>query len=163
MKMIMRPILPATGGLINDRQLAKDLKRVFDKNTKRIKRDFEKTTRTWTKLPDFDITTLGDLDAVIGTDNQLYAWINFGTNPYIIRPRNGKLLFFKIKFRAKTRRLTIRSYKGGSGGQLVAAKQVKHPGIKRRDFALAIYDHNRPLFEKELAGVIRLAAVRAGQ
>jgi hypothetical protein len=52
----------------------------------------------------------------IGSDVVYAPWVNDGTRPHIIRPKNAKVLAFK------------------SGGRTVFAKVVHHPGTRARPF-----------------------------
>jgi phage gpG-like protein len=52
----------------------------------------------------------------IGSDVEYAAFVNDGTRPHIIRPKNAQALRFKI------------------GGRVVYAKVVHHPGTRARPF-----------------------------
>jgi len=53
---------------------------------------------------------------VVGSDVEYAPWVNDGTRPHVIRPRNAKALRFVV------------------GGQVVYAKVVHHPGTRARPF-----------------------------
>ena len=53
----------------------------------------------------------------IGSDVEYAAFVNDGTRPHIIRPKNGQYLRFR-----------------GRGGGWVYAKLVHHPGTRARPF-----------------------------
>lgn len=51
----------------------------------------------------------------VGTTNKTAIWHHFGTKPYIIKPKGGKVLVFR-----------------GAGGQAIFARTVRHPGLPER-------------------------------
>jgi hypothetical protein len=51
----------------------------------------------------------------VGSTEKYGLWLEFGTGPYIIRPKKGKFLRFR-----------------GSDGNWVTTTEVHHPGIKAR-------------------------------
>lgn len=52
----------------------------------------------------------------VGSDLEYAGFVNDGTRPHIIRPRNAQVLRFRV------------------GGRLVYAKVVHHPGTRARPF-----------------------------
>lgn len=72
-----------------------------------------------------------------GAGRQQYMWVNDGTEPYIIRPKNGKFLRFQTGYSPKSSAETSSFTVGGGqrSGAWVSAKQVNHPGIKARKFS----------------------------
>lgn len=52
----------------------------------------------------------------IGSDVEYAAMVHDGTRPHIIRPKNAKVLRFRV------------------GGRVVYARQVRHPGTRARPF-----------------------------
>jgi HK97 gp10 family phage protein len=59
---------------------------------------------------------------VIGPDTEYAAYVEFGTKPHVIRPRNKKALSFYV------------------GGQRIVVTKVNHPGTKAQPYV-------RPAFE----------------
>jgi hypothetical protein len=126
-----------------------------------IKRDFQKSTRTWKHKPRFDMkVSLRRAQATgfveVKTDDEIYGYVNHGTGiwsgrgKYPIRPKvrrrgpRGRFrraagsLAFPSKFGPKTRPGKIGSSAGSRGGPMVFTKQVMHPGIRPRKFDQAI-------------------------
>lgn len=113
-----------------------------------MRTDLQKTTRTWKTKVIFVIKVTGVSEAVIEvyTDNQIYAYVTYGTKPHIIRPRRGKVLAFGKPFRAKTSVRWLGSRNGVKGTQTVYAREVHHPGTEARMFHEVIADKWQPVF-----------------
>jgi hypothetical protein len=109
-----------------------------DKTLAAISSDFDKTVKTWTKVPDFAVETAhvegNDLIGRVTTDNEIYGYVNFGTEPHDIFPVNAKALKFASGYRAKTTPNVIGSKAGGASGSPVYAMGVHHPGTDARNF-----------------------------
>lgn len=124
----------------------KALETACNQTLRAMQKDFQKTTRTWNTPVTFVVVKMTpsgqNLEGAAGTDNKIYLYVTRGTKPHIIRAKNGKVLSFPSKYRAKTRRRIIRSYKGGGSGPRRFAKEVKHPGTLAREFEEAIADKN---------------------
>jgi hypothetical protein len=124
----------------------------FTREAKRVKQEYESTTRTWKHKPDFEITgseTTASLD--VGTDDKIYGYVDKGTKPHIIKPKRPgyPLRFNATGFKAKTvpNRLNPRA---GRPAQppTVAAMAVKHPGNEARNFSKIIQEHSLKRFAK---------------
>jgi len=128
---------------------------------RQIKRDFQKSTRTWKNKPKFEMKVslrraVGEGSVTVWTDNEIYGYVNHGTGiwsgrgKYPIRPkvrrrgprgrfrRGAGSLAFPSKFGPKTRPGHINAGSGSSGGPMVLTKLVMHPGIRPRKFDQAI-------------------------
>lgn len=73
----------------------------------------------------------------VGPDTEYAEFVEFGTRPHVIKPKNKKALAFM------------------AGGQMVVVKQVNHPGTKAKPFV-------RPAFEAwvdSLGGLVAEAQV----
>ena len=116
---------------------------VLDEVAKNIKIDFDVTTQTWEHRPSFKVELIKD-GRFISTRNQIYDFVNAGTRPHIIVPKNASMLRFPAKgFSAKTRVGQIRSLKGSKGSGTAYALIVHHPGTKAREFAEAIANKHK--------------------
>lgn len=120
--------------------------------------DFEQATRTWNHKPGFKITRDADSTSV-GTDDEIFGYVDGGTRPHDIRPR-GKRLKFQGGFKAKTTPGSLRSGSGGSSGAFVFAKVVHHPGTKARNFSKLVNERAQKLLEKTTAQQLALAAAK---
>jgi len=99
---------------------------------------FEKTTATWTHQPAFtnQKTRQG---YTIGTDDEIYKFVDEGTRAHPIYPVRAKALRWTGPYHAKTKPGVVASFAGGHGRIVVFAKYVKrHPGTKARGFSKII-------------------------
>jgi len=110
-----------------------------------------KTTRTWKKEhPKFywKRTAHG---VQIMTDSQIYAWVDFGTKPHVIRAKNAPFLVFGWPYKAATKVRVISSTNASVGGNWARKIEVHHPGTKARSFT----DEIAKRTQKRAANVMR--------
>lgn len=122
-----------------------------------ILKDLEATVRTWSTKPTFDLTITekgGDYSVVAGTDSEIYKFVDSGTKPHQIKPKRSKYLRFSSGFKAKTRPSIIGSQDGGSFGDAIYSKGVKHPGTKARQFTKVIATRRQKTVEQEISQAI---------
>ena len=106
---------------------------------KGVKVDFDVTTQTWQHRPTFTISSPSTYEREISTSDDVYAMLEKGTKPHVIRPKSARgILRFTTPFRAKTVPNAIRSNKGSRGNTPVVARVVHHPGTKARLWSKAI-------------------------
>ncbi len=126
-----------------------------------IKREFEKTTRTWKGVkPKFEVLIgLTGKDATVvvgptGSDKAVlkWVWIDEGTRPHKI-PKSPKtnadakpFLIFRSGFSPKTLPNRIASFPSGSFGPFVSKRQVDHPGTEPRNFTKIVVKRRRKKF-----------------
>ncbi len=123
-----------------------------------MKRDFLETTKTWEHKVEFsiDVSTKGQGPAVlVGTDDEIYGYVNDGTPPHIIRPVHAKMLRFATGYAAKTSPGVLASGSGGASGSIAYAKIVHHPGTKARNFDKVIADKWQSRFKSEMEDALR--------
>lgn len=96
--------------------------------------DFKATTDTWQHKPDFSIQEPSADTRVVGTDDDIYGYVNEGTKPHVIVAHGKVLAFPGSGFRPKSRVKVIGSNKGSKGSGVVFTKQVNHPGTEARAF-----------------------------
>lgn len=138
---------------------SKDYLRAIDraekKTTNLMKRDFKATVRTWDHQVEFEVvehTTGSDHTITVGTDDDIYGYVNNGTEPHEITPKKSRFLYFPGgPYKAKTRVGIIGSRAGGTSGATVAARSVKHPGSKARNFTGVIGQRRQKTFEQEIS------------
>lgn len=114
---------------------------------KGIRTDLQKTTRTWKHkvLFTIKIDKSGGGEVTVYTDNEIYGYVNYGTKPHIIRPRNAKRLAFYTPFKAKTRVRFLGSGNGLRGKNLVLSQEVHHPGTEAREWDVVIAEKWQPV------------------
>lgn len=100
--------------------------------------DFKTTVATWTHKPGFTIDNSQPDRRIVGTDDQIYAYVNDGTKAHTIRARGKGRLRFQAGYRAKTSPGVIGSRGGGASGPVVYARVVRHPGTRARQLTKAI-------------------------
>lgn len=132
--MAAKVLIPRS--MINPQKHAKAITNAIAAAGKAVKVDFKVTTRTWKTPVDFSIDAPTPYVRRVYTTNRIYIFVNFGTKPHTIRPRNKKVLAWSGGRRSpKTKPGAIKSNKGRSGrGATVFARAVRHPGTDARKF-----------------------------
>lgn len=134
MKLAMLPIgNPAK--ILNPDKLEKAIKNALNETALAVKVDFNVTTQTWTNRPKFEIKSNGDWERVIYTQSEIYGYVDKGTRPHRIEPRNASRLAFQSGYTAKTTPRVIASRQGGKSGNVVYSYGVNHPGFEGREFS----------------------------
>lgn len=128
--------------------------------------DYELTTATWKRDVKFvkDINVTRDKQEIlVGTDDEIYGYVDEGTKPHKIRPKKaGGTLAFPSEFAPKTQPGHMVASKGFSGGKTAFAKEVNHPGTKARKFTKNIQKKWQKLFEKRMDKAMRRAVKASG-
>lgn len=115
--------------------------RGLDSAAKGVLSDLKVVTKTWEHKPPFVIIKPSRFERVIGTDDRIFLFVDGGTDPHIIRPRNARVLtWIGANYRAKTVPRQVRSRKGGNDNTIVYARAVQHPGNEPRAFTEVIAD-----------------------
>jgi len=109
--------------LIDPKAVLRNLKGAVDHTANIVRDDFGKTVRTWNTKPSFrkrgPIQKANSLEARVGTDSEIYLFVDSGTKAHLIRPRNVGLLRFQSGYTAKTRVRVVGSRGGGPRGPFV--------------------------------------------
>lgn len=132
MTLRLRALIPPKI-LLDAEALSRAIENTLDNVAKDIKVDFDVTTQTWNERPDFTIEKREGY-RFIGTDNEIYGYVNFGTRAHPIRPLGSGVLRFQTGFRPKTVVRQIKSNAGSHFGPFAAAREVMHPGTEARAF-----------------------------
>lgn len=130
-----------------------------------VQRDYEATVATWKHKPKFDLViALGKTKAefLVGTDDKIYGYVDEGTKPHIIVPKKAKVLRFSNVYRAKTSPGVIGSSDGGSSGEPVFVRVVRHPGVRARKFSKTINDKHKKSFKDKMHEAMRRARAKSG-
>jgi hypothetical protein len=133
----MKPILPKDA-ILDARKLARAKKNALDGAAKGALIDFKTTAATWDHTPDFAIETPSDDERIVGTDDEIYGYVEGGTRPHVIQAKAGGVLAFGPGAKAKTRPRVIGSGSGSKGGATVFRPRVNHPGTDAREFSVVI-------------------------
>ena len=129
-----------------------------------IKKDFDATMTTWEHKARFFIRTTSRknyLSMTIYTKDAVYAYVNYGTKPHVIRPKKARVLRFQSGYSAKTRPGFIGSSPGGSSGDTIFAQEVHHPGTAPRGFDKAIAEKHERSFKARMDAAMAKAARQA--
>lgn len=133
---------------------------------KEIKEDFDTTTATWDKKPDFKLTVslAGSVPSVtVETADEVYKWVDEGTKAHWVEPVNAKVLAFRANYQAKTAPGVIGSGAGGASGDMVFSKGHEVSGIKARGFSKKIQNKWKGEFGKRMAEAMKEVAKASGQ
>lgn len=116
-----------------------------------VKKEYEKTTRTWRHKPVFEIETsayaaaasrgraglLGRAMVSVTTDDDIFRYVDQGTRVrHAVMSRNWK---------SKTRVRVIGS-RAGAGRMVFVSRKINRPGIKAREFSKEIRSRRRKPF-----------------
>lgn len=137
--------------------------RVLSKTGKDFREGFEQSVDGWEHQVKFDTQTQingRQARVIVGTNDEIYGYVNHGTKPHDIRPKNKGRLNFRTGYRAKTRRGSLRSGPGGASGGWVSAKKVKHPGTEPRNFDEEVVRRTKPKFERYCSEEFENAALK---
>lgn len=130
-----------------------------------IRKDFELTTETWSKKPKFEVVYQvkpNGPEVLVGTDNEIYRYVNEGTKPHPIFPVRAKALRFQSGYTAKTVPGQLYSRAGGAFGETVFRGYVMHPGTEARKFDEIIQKTWRSKFKSRMEEAMRQAAKATG-
>jgi hypothetical protein len=136
----MKLILPKK--LIADlAKLSRTLTNALNGVAKDIQIDLKVTTQTWKHKVEFPISSPSAYRRIVATDDEVYGYVNDGTQAHTIVPRTpGGVLRFNTPFTSKTLPNQIMSRAGSVGATEVIARGVQHPGTEARKFDVAIRD-----------------------
>lgn len=136
-----------------------------------IKKDFEATTDKWEgEKPKWEVLVSLQKGTTVAVSSngpamgvRKWDWMDKGTKAHDIRPKKpGGSLVFRDTFTAKTVPGVIGSRAGGSSGNLVIAKKVRHPGTKARRIEAAIKKRHEPRFKRAMELAMKEAAKKSG-
>lgn len=132
------------------------------KAEREIKKDFQLTTKSWNHQPVFEsaVSLQGGPQVLVGTDDQVYGWVDNGTAPHVIS--GNPMLVYKTTFISKTLPGVIGSRAGGKFGRYTKRKVVSHPGIEPRNFTKEIAKQWKPKFKKMMEDAMRDVVTKSG-
>lgn len=163
MTILTKPIKPKK---FKDDVFRKELLFAAGQTARDIKKDFEKTVKTWDNKPKFEIiVAVGpkSIDIFIGTDDEVYGYVDKGTKEHIIQPKKpGGTLAFQSQYKPKTIPNMIGSRSGGSSGETRFAKWVIHPGTKARNFSKIIKKKWARIYKRRIEKALRIANKNSG-
>ena len=128
--------------------------KALDETAKETKQLLEQTTATWRDKPAFEIQENGENERVVGTDDEIYGYVDDGTRPHVIVAKSGGVLAFGPGAQAKTRPRVISSGSGSRGGATVFRPRVQHPGTEAREFSETIAEQADELLARNMQRAI---------
>ena len=160
---------------LNEDAMAQAITAGMQEVGKEMKKEFEKTTRTWKNKPDFEIIeaitpNLGKVEVAVMTDDEIYGYVNDGTPEHIITPRKPDgFLWFKwagpprgVSYTSKTKPRQISSGASQTRGTLKRFNGVIHPGTEAREFDETIAEYMQPRFKRAMEKAMSRAAKASG-
>jgi hypothetical protein len=141
--------------------LASIIRKEISKEIKAVRREYQITVRTWKRKPDFEVTETLE-EAEVSTDNPIYGYVDKGTKPHVIRPKQAKTLRFNTAgFVSKTvaGRLTPRQGRTAKPPTAYPV-EVHHPGTEARGFSALIAKRSQRRLTQAINKAIRLAVQR---
>lgn len=150
---------------LNEKAIRQAIRAALEQTAKDVASDFQKTTSTWKNKPKFVgtiSTRSGGAEFLVGTDDEIYRYVNEGTKPHVIRPVRAKVLAFAGTYQAKTTPRVIGSGGGGPSGDIMFRRVVNHPGTKAREFDKVIAEKWEKAFKARMVKAMKEAAKASG-
>jgi hypothetical protein len=138
---------------------------MIQKTTRDLRREFEKTVRTWADKPNFPTQHYFGSSVLwvkVYTYSRHYCLVNAGAAPHMILPKKSRMLRFRTGYRAKSRARVVGSFAGGKFGNYISTEAVMHPGFEAREFDATIADEYQDTFVKDVQQAISDAALPRG-
>lgn len=136
------------------------LRDTLEREAKDVKKDLDKTVKTWRNKPTFTIKVArgkSRLGVTVTTNDKVYSYVDQGTKPHPIRPKKASVLRFRTGYVAKTKPGRLISRGGGAKGETVFAKEVLHPGSKPRNFTKLVARRGQKRVQKRIDRAIKKA------
>jgi hypothetical protein len=154
-----KPIRVPLGRMTSDASVYAAVVAELDSFAEDLKSDFEDTTIDWKIKPLFVVRPSLNGNAVtffVYTDHPIYRWVNNGTRKHVIKPRRGHAL-------ALATVITVISPLTGKARPRTAVVRgpVNHPGIKARNFDVAIMRNRKPTFSPRMRKAIETELLRS--
>lgn len=136
-----------TGDLVDTKSLKKDIAALNQKMAKRMKRDFERTTKTFdeTKVVFRQKTSTAGRSVTVYTDNEIYGYLDEGT-PI-------RYAVMSPDFSPKTRPGSLES-RPGSGRLIRIDLENPREGIEARNFSQQVEEKRGPEYVDELDNIV---------
>ncbi|RMG89649.1 MAG: hypothetical protein D6706_21000 [Chloroflexi bacterium] len=129
----------------------KEIKAALSSAGKVVEQTLKRPTGTWSSPVRF-AKKAEDFAVEIYTTDKRFVFVDAGTRPHTITPKRSPLLAFRSEYVAKTTPRVPDPRPGRSGGQMVFAKSVQHPGIQAREFTLVARRYGQKVLSNKLGG-----------
>lgn len=149
---------------LNQDAIRLEILNALRKEGREIKTEYEKTTATWKRKPEFEILVgltrpPGSASVLVGTDNEIYNYLDQGTRI--------RWALMSQDWRSKTTPRRIGSGPG-AGRVIIAGRRAMQrrgigprPGIKAREFSETIRKRRKKKFTQGMIGAMRRGANKA--
>lgn len=149
-----------------------ELLKGLDKASKKLVKEFEKTTKTWSgDKPTFEPIITLEQGSGAGLDLALtgnakgikkWFWLEEGTPPHVIEPKTpGGVLAFQTGYQSKTVPGVIGSGPGGASGPTAFSRGVMHPGTEARGWSVLIKKDFKPVFRDDMQAALAAGLKKA--
>ncbi len=151
------------------RAAEKEVRRALVETEKPVLKEFEQVVDNWQHKPRFIAKREGYTITVrpTGPNAKIYRYVDEGTRPHKIRPKNAPALSFVTggpgSYIPKTK--PIGQFGGPGvvrGGERVYAQEVNHPGTKARNFGGRIALRMAPVLAKAIRDAVSRVFQRTG-
>jgi len=141
------------GKLFDDKAFRRDLGRINKNRAAKMKRDFQRTTKTWEHEVTFHQLTEIEPEptVLVYTDDEQYGYVSGGT-----RVRRALM---SPDFEAKTRPGALDSFPG-KGGVVFISRKLNLPGIEARNFPEAVEKKHKKPHQRDVERAIARAVER---
>ena len=135
-----------------DQQVKPTLTKSLKKVTEDWEHDVEFQGRKYIKPDSISVTAFP-----VGPNANIFKYVDKGTSPHVIVPKNVPRLVFQTGYQPKTLARPARtvSGRGVATGPTVYAKKVQHPGSEGRDFTGTIAEDIKPDFKRTIENTFR--------
>jgi hypothetical protein len=146
---------------VRPESIQKVVKVVLEREYRAVEKDYESTVKTWKRQPSFE-GEIATNEAIIGTDNKIYGYLENGTPAHPITAKRAPFLaFYRTGFVSKTTPQRLPARRGKKANQdFRLVKRVKHPGIEARNFSTRIAKRAQRRLKKEVAKELEIALNR---
>lgn len=135
----------STGKIIDTAAIRRKIGKALSDAAIQARNEYKKTVTTWEQSPEFTITRSGEFARIVGTENEIYGYVDHGTRPHIIRPTTATNLAFQVGYTPKTSPRVIGSQAGGNFGPVAFSVKIQHPGTDAREFSKTIANTIQPI------------------
>ena len=153
-------------GAFNLKALEAELKKAQRDWMTKVVKEYQGTTKNWKHKVAFTgrMSERGMVTTTeVGTDDEIYGYVDEGTRPHIIRPkRPGGTLAFPSVSVPKTKPGSLVSGSGKRGSVDTFRKEVHHPGTEARDFSKQIKKKMEPVLEADMQNAMGRGAKKSG-
>jgi hypothetical protein len=161
--ILFKEIKPAR---LQEKKMNDALKRELETISKDMLFDFEVTVYTWNKKPKFQRLLSvgpGSVDILVGTDDEIYKYVDEGTKRHFVAPKNAPALAWQTGYAPKTVAGKMIAQPGGAFGNFAYdAKGHFVKGIKARKFTKTIQKSWEKKFKTRMEKAMRDAVQVSG-